>query len=75
MLLVCLFYSTLEELGTLCILNTFTGDAVEIARTTIVSQIEDVSVLDATFYRLHSALRALLQAYLPPHSAKRWRVL
>jgi hypothetical protein len=71
MLLVCLFYSTLEELGTLCILNTFTGDAVEIARTTI----EDVSVLDATFYRLHSALRALLQAYLPPHSAKRWRVL
>ena len=29
----------------------------------------------ATFYRLHSALGALLQAYLPTRADKEWRVL
>jgi hypothetical protein len=71
MLLVCRFYGTQEELGTSCILNAFTGDAVEITRTAI----EDVPASDATFYRLHSALSALLQAYLQPRAAKEWRVL
>jgi hypothetical protein len=47
------------------------GDAVEITCTVI----EDVSASDATFYSLHSALRALLRAVLLPHSAKEWRVL
>jgi hypothetical protein len=62
MLLVGRFFGTQEELGTSCILNAFTGDAVEIARTAI----EDAPASDATIYRLHSALRALLQAYLQP---------
>ena len=45
--LVGRFYGTQEELvGTSCILNAFTGDAVGIARTTI----EDRPASDATFY-------------------------
>jgi hypothetical protein len=35
MLLVGSFYSTQEKLGTSCNLNTFTGDAVGIARSAI----------------------------------------
>jgi hypothetical protein len=71
MLLVCCFYGTQEELGTSCIFNVSTGDAVEIARTAI--EYEPVS--DAAFYRLHSALSCLLQAYLQSRAAKEWRVL
>ncbi len=71
MLLVGLFYGTQEELGTSCILNTFTGDAVGITHTVI----EDASASDATFYRLHSALCDLLQAYLQPRAAKEWWLL
>ena len=65
MLLVGLFYGTQEELGTsdnILILNVFTGDAVGIARTAI----DNVSTSDSTSCLLHSALRALLQAYLQP---------
>ena len=51
-ILVGSFYGIQEELGTSCILNTFTGDTVGIVHTVI----EDDSALDATFYRLHSAL-------------------
>jgi hypothetical protein len=66
LLLIGRFFGTQEELGTSCILNAFTGDAVGIARTSI----EDTPASDATFYRLHSALRALLQAYLQSITAK-----
>jgi hypothetical protein len=71
MLLVCQYYGTQEDLGTLCILRAFTEDAVEIARTVI----DDVYTLDATYYRLHSALSALLQTYLQTHTAKDWGVM
>jgi hypothetical protein len=71
MLLVGRFFGTQEESGTSCILNAFTGDPVGIARTTI----EDAHVSDATLYCLHSAFRALLQAYLLLRAAKEWRAL
>jgi hypothetical protein len=44
---------------------------LEIARTAI----DDAQALDAANYRLHNALRSLLQAYLPPRTAKEWRML
>jgi hypothetical protein len=68
MLLVGSFYGTQEELGTSCILNAFTGDAVGIARTAI----DNAPTSDSTSYHLHSALRALLQAYLPSVFERSW---
>jgi hypothetical protein len=68
MLLVCLYFGPQEDLGTVCILNAFTANADK-TRTAL----EDASVLDALSYHLHNALRALLQAYLPPQSAKEWK--
>jgi hypothetical protein len=65
-LLIGRFFCTQEELGTSCILNSFTGVSVEIARTTI----KDEPVLDATFYCLHSAFLSLLQAFLLTKLAK-----
>ena len=65
------FYGPQEDLGCACILNAFAGDAIVIARNAIA----DAPASDQTTYRLHAALRALLQAYLPPRAAADWRRL
>jgi hypothetical protein len=70
-LLIGRFFGAQEELGNACILNDFMGDAAEIARTAI----EDAPASDNRVYRLHSALHAILRAYLPPRAAKEWRAM
>ena len=65
------FYGSQEDLGRAHILSAFAGDAIVIARNAIA----DAEASDQTAYRLHTALRALLQAYLPPRAAADWRRL
>jgi len=65
------FYGLQEDLGCACVFNAFAGDAVVIARNAIA----DAPASDQATYRLHAALRALLQAYLPPRAAADWRRL
>ena len=62
------FYGPQEDLGCACIVDAFAGDAVVIARNAIA----DAAASDQAAYRLHTALRALLQAYLPPRAAADW---
>ena len=71
MLLVDSYFGPQEDSGKMCILSVFTEDTDKIARTAL----EDTTVSDHQSYLLHTALRALLQAYLPTHAAKEWRRL
>jgi hypothetical protein len=71
MLLVDSYFCPQEDSGKMCILSAFTEDTDKIARTAL----EDEPVSDHQSYLLHTALRALLQAYLPTHTAKEWRRL
>ena len=70
-LLIGRFFGAQEELGNACILNYFIGDAANIARTAI----DDAPASTNRVYRLHSALHAILRAYLPPRAAREWRSL
>ena len=54
-----------------CILSTFAGDTVAVARAAI----DDTTPSDQATYRFHAALRALLLTYLPPRAAADWRRL
>ena len=65
------FFGTQEDLGVVCILRAFAGDAVAIAGNAI----DDTPPSDQPTYRLHAALHALWLAYLPPRAAADWRRL
>lgn len=65
------FYGSQEDLDCAHILSAFTGDVIVIAR----SAIADAAASDQTAYRLYTALRALLWAYLPLRAAADWRRL
>ena len=58
-------------MGCAHILSAFAGDVIVIAR----SAIADAAASDQTVYHLYTALRALLQAYLPLRAAADWRRL
>ena len=65
------FFGTQEDLGAACILSAFSGDAVKVAR----SALADAPESGQGTYKLHTALCALLTAYLQPRAAAEWRSL
>jgi hypothetical protein len=63
------YYDRQEDLGRAFFQSGFAGDAAGLARTALA----DTPPSDQRTFRLHGALFALLQAYLPPRAAKEWR--
>jgi hypothetical protein len=64
------YYADQEDLGRAFFQSGFAGDAANLARTALA----DTPPSDHLTFRLHGALVALLQAFLPPRAAKEWRV-
>jgi hypothetical protein len=64
------YYDRQEDLGRAFFQSAFAGDAANLARTALA----DTPPSDHLAFRLHGALFALLQAFLPPRAAKEWRV-